>query len=185
MTLEILLGRNLIGLDHRGILVRLPLSYWDSSFGRTQWKSVFRGGLLSLPEAARGSVSQWRRGSRPRAPIVARTGQILKAAIAAIRKSSQTRVIGVQADISRAADVQRAYDEVMKEFDKVDIIVNNAGISRAMPFEKVTDEVLLDDLEMKLFAAVRLIRLVVPQMKERRWGRIIDVLNIGLLRFTF
>ena len=48
-----------------------------------------------------------------------------------------------------------------------------------MPFEKVTDEILHDDLELKLFAAVRLIRLVAPQMKERRWGRIINVLNIG------
>ena len=67
----------------------------------------------------------------------------------------------------------------MKAFDKVDIIVNNAGISRAMSFDKITDQILHDDLELKLFAAVRLIRLVVPQMKERRWGRIINVLNIG------
>ena len=100
--------------------------------------------------------------------IVARTGDALKEAVAAIRKSSQSRVIGVQADISKAADVQRAYDEAMKAFDKVDIIVNNAGTSRAMPFDEVTDELLHDDLELKLFAAVRLIRLVMPQMKERR-----------------
>ena len=64
----------------------------------------------------------------------------------------------------------------MEAFDKVDIVVNNAGTSQAMPFD---DEILYDDLELKLFAAVRLIRLVTPQMKERRWGRIINVLNIG------
>jgi 3-oxoacyl-[acyl-carrier protein] reductase len=111
--------------------------------------------------------------------LVARTGEPLKEAVAAIRKSSQSRVMGVQADVSKAADVQRAYDEVMKAFDKIDIIINNAGTSRAMPFEKVSDEILHDDLELKLFAALRLIRLVAPQMKERRWGRIINVLNIG------
>jgi NAD(P)-dependent dehydrogenase (short-subunit alcohol dehydrogenase family) len=111
--------------------------------------------------------------------IVARTAEPLKEAVAAIRKSTQTRVIGVQADVSKAADVQRAYDEVMKAFDKVDIVVNNAGTSQAMPFERLTDEILHDDLELKLFAAVRLIRLVAPQMKKRRWGRIINVLNIG------
>jgi len=111
--------------------------------------------------------------------IVARTAEQLKEGVAAIEKSTQTRVIGVQADVGKAVDVQRAYDEVMKAFGRVDIIVNNAGTSRAMPFDKVTDEILYDDLELKLFAAVRLIRLVAPQMKERRWGRIINVLNIG------
>jgi NAD(P)-dependent dehydrogenase (short-subunit alcohol dehydrogenase family) len=111
--------------------------------------------------------------------IVARTGEPLKEAVAAIQNSSQARVIGVQADVSKATDIQRAYDEVMKAFGKADIIVNNAGTSQAMPFEQLTDDILHDDLELKLFAAVRLIRLVVPQMKERRWGRIINVLNIG------
>ena len=111
--------------------------------------------------------------------IVARNGEAIEEASAAIRKSAQTRVIGVQADVSKAAEIQRAYDEVMRDFDKVDIIVNNAGTSQAMPFEKLTDETLYDDHELKLFAAVRLIRLVAPQMKERRWGRIINVLNIG------
>jgi NAD(P)-dependent dehydrogenase (short-subunit alcohol dehydrogenase family) len=111
--------------------------------------------------------------------IVARNGGALKEGVAAIKKSTQTRVIGIEADVSKAADIERAYGEVMRAFDKVDIIVNNAGTSRAMPFEKVTDEILYDDLELKLFAAMRLIRLVVPQMKERRWGRIINVLNVG------
>ena len=46
--------------------------------------------------------------------IVARTGEPLKEGVAAIRKSSQSRVIGVQADVSEAADIQRAFDEVMK-----------------------------------------------------------------------
>ena len=111
--------------------------------------------------------------------IVARNGEALKEGVASIRKSTQSRVIGVQADVSKATDIQRAYDEVMSAFAKVDIVVNNAGTSQAMPFEKLTDQILYDDLELKLFAAVRLIRLVAPQMKERRWGRIINVLNIG------
>ena len=111
--------------------------------------------------------------------IVAREAGAIKEAVAAIKKSTNARVIGVQADVSKAADIQRAYDEAMKAFDKVDIIVNNAGTSQAMPFEKLTDEILHGDLELKLFGALRLIRLVAPQMKGRRWGRIINVLNIG------
>jgi NAD(P)-dependent dehydrogenase (short-subunit alcohol dehydrogenase family) len=111
--------------------------------------------------------------------IMARGRDSLDAAINAIKSKAQTRVVGITADVGVAADIQRAYDEAMKAFGKVDIIVNNAGTSRALPFEKVTDEILHYDIEQKLFAAVRLIRLVSPQMKERRWGRIINVLNIG------
>ena len=111
--------------------------------------------------------------------IVARTRETIDEAVNAIKKTAKARVIGVSADVGMAADIQRAYDETMKAFGKVDIIVNNAGTSRAAPFEKLTDEILHLDIEQKLFAAVRLIRLVAPQMKERRWGRIINVLNIG------
>jgi NAD(P)-dependent dehydrogenase (short-subunit alcohol dehydrogenase family) len=111
--------------------------------------------------------------------ILARGREGLDAALKSIKSVATARVIGVQADVGIAADIQRAYDDVMKAFGKVDIVVNNAGTSRAQPFEKLTDEVLWEDIEQKLFAAVRMIRLVWPQMKERRWGRIINVLNIG------
>ena len=111
--------------------------------------------------------------------ILARGKEALDEAVASIKKAANAMVIGVQADVGVSADIARAYEEAMKAFGKVDIVVNNAGTSRAMPFEKVTDEILHHDIEQKLFAAVRLIRHVAPQMKERRWGRIINVLNIG------
>ena len=46
-----------------------------------------------------------------------------------------------------------------------------------MPSEQITDEIWHEDLELKLFAAIRLTRLVWPGMKQRKWGRIINVLN--------
>jgi NAD(P)-dependent dehydrogenase (short-subunit alcohol dehydrogenase family) len=67
----------------------------------------------------------------------------------------------------------------MNALGKIDIVVNNAGTSRTAAFEEVTDEIWHQDFDEKLFAAIRLTRLAWPQMKERRWGRIINVLNIG------
>jgi NAD(P)-dependent dehydrogenase (short-subunit alcohol dehydrogenase family) len=67
----------------------------------------------------------------------------------------------------------------MNALGKVDIVVNNAGTSRTAAFEEVTDEIWHQDFDEKLFAAIRLTRLAWPQMKERRWGRVINVLNIG------
>jgi NAD(P)-dependent dehydrogenase (short-subunit alcohol dehydrogenase family) len=111
--------------------------------------------------------------------ILARGREGLDEAVGTIKKKTNGKVVGVQADVGSAADVKRAYEEANAALGKIDILVNNAGTSRALPFDKVTDEIMQYDIEQKLFAAIRMIRLVSPQMKERRWGRIINVLNIG------
>jgi 3-oxoacyl-[acyl-carrier protein] reductase len=110
--------------------------------------------------------------------IIARGRETLDQAVKAVGASGR-RVVGIQADVAVPNDVKRAYDEAMKALGKIDIVVNNAGTSATSPFEKLTDEFMQHDLDQKLFAALRLTRLVWPQMKERRWGRIINVLNIG------
>ena len=111
--------------------------------------------------------------------IVARGREALDAAVQQVRAGAKGRVVGVQGDVGIAADVQRAYDDTMAAFGRIDIAVNNAGTSRNGAFENLTDEILHYDLEQKLFAAVRMARLVWPQMKERKWGRIINILNVG------
>jgi len=111
--------------------------------------------------------------------IVARGQEALDAAVAEIRKTAKGKVAGAAADVGTAAGVQSAYDQAMKAFGKLDIAVNNAGTSATGPFEKLSDEIMQQDLDLKLFAAIRMNRLVWPQMKERRWGRIINVLNVG------
>jgi NAD(P)-dependent dehydrogenase (short-subunit alcohol dehydrogenase family) len=118
-------------------------------------------------------------GSGADVAIIARGRAALDQAAKEIGAGARGRVIAIQGDVAKAADVRRAYDEAMQALGKIDIVVNNAGTSANSPFEKLTDEYLQQDFDQKLFAAIRLTRLVWPQMKERRWGRIINVLNIG------
>ena len=110
--------------------------------------------------------------------ILARGAGDLKAAREALGKDG-LQVHDYVCDVAKAQDISATYDKIVKDLGKVDILVNNAGTSRAMPFESVTDAIWQEDLELKLFAAIRLSRLVWPGMKERKWGRIINVLNIG------
>jgi len=111
--------------------------------------------------------------------IVARGREGLDLAIKTIGAAARGRVVAVQGDVALVSDIRRAYDEAMAAFGKIDILVNNAGVSRNAPFEEITDEIWHADLDQKLFAAIRLTRLVWPQLKARRWGRIINTLNIG------
>jgi NAD(P)-dependent dehydrogenase (short-subunit alcohol dehydrogenase family) len=110
--------------------------------------------------------------------IVARGREALDEALTSIRGGAKGDSVAISADVATAAGCEQAYGKAMETFGKIDIVVNNAGGFRAAPIESVTDEMLQTDLDQKLFAALRLTRLVWPQMKERRWGRIVNVLSI-------
>ncbi len=111
--------------------------------------------------------------------ILARDPASLAEAKAEIQKGARAKVAAISCDVSQAAAIEAACKEVNAAFGKVDIFVNNAGQSTRGPSETITDEMWQSDLDLKLFAQIRFARLLLPQMKERKWGRIISVLNIG------
>jgi NAD(P)-dependent dehydrogenase (short-subunit alcohol dehydrogenase family) len=111
--------------------------------------------------------------------IVARGRDALAGAEKAIGATARGRVVSAVADVAKADDIKRAHGEIMRALGRIDILINNAGTSQRGAFEEITDEVWQNDLDLKLFGAIRLTRLVLPGMRERKWGRIINVLNIG------
>lgn len=111
--------------------------------------------------------------------IVARRAEVLEEAKAEIQKAGSGKVVCVSADVSGAEGCQSAYEQAIAGLGQIDVLVNNAGTSKRADFETITDEVWQNDLDLKLFAAIRLTRQSMPGMRERRWGRIINVLNTG------
>lgn len=109
--------------------------------------------------------------------ILARRAGPLEQARAAIAEVSAAQVLPVVCDVSSAADLEAAFAKVVDGFGQVDVVINNAGKAQAFQFEGITDEVWQADIDLKLFAAIRLTRLAWPGMKARRWGRVINVLN--------
>jgi NAD(P)-dependent dehydrogenase (short-subunit alcohol dehydrogenase family) len=111
--------------------------------------------------------------------IAARRPDVLEAARAKVAAAGKTKVIAVAGDIGKAADCERVYRAAEAGLGQVDVLVNNAGTSQRGPFERISDELWQHDIDLKLFAAIRLARLALPGMKARRWGRIINILNTG------
>ncbi|HYY84150.1 MAG TPA: SDR family oxidoreductase, partial [Beijerinckiaceae bacterium] len=111
--------------------------------------------------------------------ILARNADALERARAAISEKGRGRVVAIACDVSKADEIERAYATAVRDLGKVDIVVNNAGTSQRGNFEEITDEVWQADLDLKLFAAIRLTRLAWPDMKARGFGRVINVLNTG------
>ena len=101
--------------------------------------------------------------------ILARDQATLAEAKAKIQAGAPGRkVTAISCDVSKAADIRKTYDQIMSEFGKIDIYVNNAGQSTRGPSETITDEMWQADLDLKLFAQVRFCRLVLPQPDEDR-----------------
>lgn len=112
--------------------------------------------------------------------IAARDPATLDAAVAAVREAAPgASVVAVAADVATAAGCEAAFQAAVDGLGRVDILVNNAGAARAGPFQSVSDADWQADFDLKLFAHIRLCRLVLPAMRERRWGRIINVLAIS------
>ncbi|XAH21352.1 SDR family oxidoreductase [Xylophilus sp. GW821-FHT01B05] len=109
--------------------------------------------------------------------IVARGAEALTVAVEQLDACSQGNVVGFVADVATAEGTQHAFDATVKAFGQVDVLVNNAGKAQTGSFEEASDEIWQADIDLKLFAAIRLSRLALPGMKQRKWGRIINVLN--------
>lgn len=88
----------------------------------------------------------------------------------------------MEADVTDRSQVQSLAETAIARLGRVDVLVNNAGSNTPQPIDQITDEAWDSLLELNLSSAMRLTRALVPQMKERRWGRIIHISSI--LGFT-
>jgi NAD(P)-dependent dehydrogenase (short-subunit alcohol dehydrogenase family) len=111
--------------------------------------------------------------------IVARNQAGLDEARGEIAAGTNAKVVTVAADVSTEAGCRAAFEGAAKALGQIDVLVNNAGTSQRGPFLEVDDALWQNDIDLKLFAAIRLTRQALPGMQARRWGRIINVLNIG------
>lgn len=111
--------------------------------------------------------------------ILARRPEQLEAAKQDIEGATGQTCWIYSCDVGRADAIADMYGALERDFGAIDILVNNAGSSQHGKFEELTDQAWQDDFDLKLFGAIRLARRVLPGMRERRWGRIINILNIG------
>ena len=112
--------------------------------------------------------------------LCARGEEALSQTAESIRQRSGVDVVHVAADVSEAAGLERVAGAALKKFGRVDILVNNSGGPPSGPFDTYTPEMWESATRLLLFSVVGLTRAVLPGMKERRWGRILNVTSIAV-----
>jgi 3-oxoacyl-[acyl-carrier protein] reductase len=110
--------------------------------------------------------------------LVARSeDRLLEAAdeCAAAGEAAGGRAESLAADITEADAAERIVSEAGDRLGQVDVLVNNAGTARWRDLDEVPDEDWYAAWELNVMAPLRLMRAVAPPMRERGWGRIVNV----------
>ena len=89
------------------------------------------------------------------------------------------RALLVKADVSKAAEVARLIETVEKGLGSIDILVNNAGISGPQPLSEITEQDWDDILTVNLKSMFLVTQAVLPGMRQRKWGRIINLSSVA------
>src|SRR5262249_48494119 len=89
------------------------------------------------------------------------------------------RALAVVGDITSAEDRERLVQETMREFGRIDGLVNNAGYGQRGPIELVPIEAIRQNFETNLFSLIALTQLVIPIMRKQRSGRIVNISSVA------
>lgn len=112
--------------------------------------------------------------------LCAREAPTLAETAATIADNFGTHVLAVPADVTSVSDITRVVEAGNERFGRIDILVTNAGGPPAGTFDQITREQWEEATRLTLFSAIELARQVLPGMKERRWGRILNITSIAV-----
>ena len=89
------------------------------------------------------------------------------------------RALAVEADITSAEDRRRIVRETLSAFGRIDALVNNAGYGQRGPIELVPVEAIRRNFETNLFSLIALTQLIIPIMREKGSGRIVNISSVA------
>jgi 3-oxoacyl-[acyl-carrier protein] reductase len=112
--------------------------------------------------------------------VCARDTAAVERAAAAIAEAHGVPALGVACDLSRAGEPDRLAAEALARFGRVDVLVTNTGGPPAGRFEAHEPGVWRGAYDQLLESVLCLTRAVLPGMKARKWGRIINVTSIAV-----
>ena len=136
--------------------------------------AMITGGSHGLGKPAAESLA--REGCK--VAICARGQENLDSTVAEL-KAKGYEIMAVQADVMKQADLKNFHDETIKAFGAVDILVNNAGGRKGTAdFQETGVGTFREGMEFNFMSAVELISLVIPHMREQKWGRVISISSI-------
>jgi 3-oxoacyl-[acyl-carrier protein] reductase len=142
-----------------------------------------RGKVAVVAAASRGlgrAVAAELAGEGARLVICARGADVLARTRDEIAAATGADIHAVEADVATMQGVERVALAAERAFGQVDILVNNAGGPPSGPFESHEWPRWEEAVHLTLRSAVELTRRVLPGMRERKWGRVLNITSIAV-----
>src|SRR5713101_2163731 len=114
-----------------------------------------------------------------RVSICARDTETLRRARDEISRSSGSEIHSFACDVTNGQALKAWHEETVAALGPVAILVTNTGGPPAARFLDLTEEQWRRGIDLVLFNVVRLCRLVIPGMRERKWGRIVHLTSLA------
>jgi short-subunit dehydrogenase len=113
---------------------------------------------------------------------LAQNGYQVYGAARRIEKMQELKAYGIKPialDITKDESVEESITQILKEAGSIDILVNNAGFGLEGAIEDIPMEEARYQLEVNVFGAMRLAQLVLPKMRENKYGKIVNISSVG------
>jgi NAD(P)-dependent dehydrogenase (short-subunit alcohol dehydrogenase family) len=110
--------------------------------------------------------------------IASRHENELRPALEEILQGTSRRGRYFVVDLSKRSEAARLAAGALQAMGRVDILINNAGTNRPQAIDAISDETWDEVLELNLSSIMALTRAIVPDMKKRRWGRVIHISSV-------
>jgi 3-oxoacyl-[acyl-carrier protein] reductase len=112
--------------------------------------------------------------------LVARREEALAALSGQLRRENGVKALFGAGDLASRDDISRILKEGQDAFGRVDVLVTNAGGPAPGTFDEIcTEDMLRTAWELTFMSAVRMIRGVLPGMRERKWGRVVAITSVS------
>ena len=116
------------------------------------------------------------------AKLLAQNGYTVYAAARRLDKMKDLEALGIKTismDVSDENSMQKGVQQIFKEAGRIDILINNAGFGSYGAIEDMPIADAKYQLEVNVFGVAKLVQLVLPKMRENKFGKIVNVSSIG------
>jgi NAD(P)-dependent dehydrogenase (short-subunit alcohol dehydrogenase family) len=165
-----------------GVAAGLAAAFVVARLARARRAIDFHGRLVVISGGSRGLglvLARELAAEGARLVLLARDELELDRAKRLLEEEHGAEVMAIRCDIRRRADVRAAMAQVLERWTSVDVLINNAGVIQVGPLEHMHHEEFENAMATHFWGPLHLILELVPSMRRRGFGRIVNISSIG------